>query len=281
MYSFYADFYWILNFVMNQFLVWLVAFIRRKEYTPFRWAVACAVVALISVIHKINVLEQRSVVPDGAYCVFCVLMLIGLSYKYKSNKKRSVLTEILTDMVILMFGVSITAGCLLFMQEHMGDMKSADVKKAFIFNIISFAILYALFFVMRNIIKNEAEKCETIMCATLIHCSVKKNINVLYDTGNNLFSPYTNEPVNIISKETVVQMGVRDKQKPILIPYNSIGGSGLLETYRFEKLIFMDGSIMMNFLGAVSERIDKTGDVQMILNCSNKKIKRHGTTGGH
>ena len=54
-----------------------------------------------------------------------------------------------------------------------------------------------------------------------------------------------------------------------------------LETYRFEKLIFMDGSIMMNFLGAVSERIDKTGDVQMILNCSNKKIKRHGTTGGH
>ena len=38
---------------------------------------------------------------------------------------------------------------------------------------------------------------------------------------------------------------------------------------------------MMNFLGAVSERIDKTGDVQMILNCSNKKIKRHGTTGGH
>ena len=78
MYSFYADFYWILNFVMNQFLVWLVAFIRRKEYTPFRWAVACAVVALISVIHKINVLEQRSVVPDGAYCVFCVLMLIGL-----------------------------------------------------------------------------------------------------------------------------------------------------------------------------------------------------------
>lgn len=281
MYSFYADFYWILNFVMNQFLVWLVAFIRRKEYTPFRWAVACAVVALISVIHKINVLEQRSVVPDGAYCVFCVLMLIGLSYKYKSNKKRSVLTEILTDMVILMFGVSITAGCILFMQEHMGDMKSADVKKAFIFNIISFAILYALFFVMRNIIKNEAEKCETIMCATFIHGSVKKNINVLYDTGNNLFSPYTNEPVNIISKETVVQMGVRDKQKPILIPYNSIGGSGLLETYRFEKLIFMDGSIMMNFLGAVSERIDKTGDVQMILNCSNKKIKRHGTTGGH
>ena len=159
--------------------------------------------------------------------------------------------------------------------------KSADVKKAFIFNIISFAILYALFFVMRNIIKNEAEKCETIMCATLIHGSVKKNINVLYDTGNNLFSPYTNEPVNIISKETVVQMGVRDKQKPILIPYNSIGGSGLLETYRFEKLVFMDGSIMMNFLGAVSERIDKTGDVQMILNCSNKKIKRHGTTGGH
>ena len=277
MYSFYADFYWILNFVMNQFLVWLVAFIRRKEYTPFRWAVACAVVALISVIHKISVLEQRSVVPDGAYCVFCVLMLIGLSYKYKSNKKRSVLTEILTDMVILMFGVSITAGCILFMQEHMGDMKSADVKKAFIFNIISFAILYALFFVMRNIIKNEAEKCETI----IIHGSVKKNINVLYDTGNNLFSPYTNEPVNIISKETVVQMGVRDKQKPILIPYNSIGGSGLLETYRFEKLVFMDGSIMMNFLGAVSERIDKTGDVQMILNCSNKKIKRHGTTGGH
>lgn len=279
-YSFYADFYWILNFIMNLFLVWLVAFIRRKEYTPFRWAGACAVVAFISVIHKISVLELRSVVPDGLYCVFSVLLLTGLSYKYKGNKKKIVLTEFLSDMVILLFGVSITAGCLLFMQEHMGGMKSADVKKAFIFNIISFAILYALFFIMRNIIKNEAKKCETIMCAVLIHENVKKSINVLYDTGNNLFSPYTNEPVNIISKETAIQMGVRDKQKPLLIPYNSIGGSGLLETYRFEKLIFMDGSIMMNFLGAVSERVDKTGDVQMILNCSCKKIKGHGTTGG-
>lgn len=93
-------------------------------------------------------------------------------------------------MVILMFGVSITAGCILFMQEHMGDMKSADVKKAFIFNIISFAILYALFFVMRNIIKNEAEKCETIMCATLIHGSVKK-ILMYCMTREIIFSVHT------------------------------------------------------------------------------------------
>ena len=134
---------------------------------------------------------------------------------------------------------------------------------------------------LRKIIKNVAQTSVSIMRPTLKHGSDKKNINVLYDTGNNLFSPYTNEPVNIISKETVVQMGVRDKQKPLLIPYNSIAGSGLLETYRFEKLIFMDGSSLMIFLGAVSERSDKSGDVQMILNCSNKKIKRHGTTGGH
>lgn len=71
MYSFYADFYWILNFVMNQFLVWLVAFIRRKEYTPFRWAVACAVVALISVIHKINVLDAEKCC--SGWCILRVL----------------------------------------------------------------------------------------------------------------------------------------------------------------------------------------------------------------
>ena len=160
------------------------------------------------------------------------------------------------------------------MEESVDTGEKASILTAFGLSIVSFAILYVLFAVLRNMIKSEAKKCEVTLKATLFQGNKHVIINVLYDTGNNLSSPYTNEPVNIISEKTAMQIGIRKVQKPLLIPYNSIGGSGMLETFRFEKAVFQNGEVMLNFLGALSKEIDDNDAIQMILNCSSKKQKK-------
>lgn len=259
---------------MNLFLVWITAFIRRKEYTPLRWLIASAVVAFLSLIYKIRLLTGNGSGHSVLYIILSITLLTTISYTYKGHTVRTILRTFVKDVLLLLFCTILTAGGLLLLRGNIENGKSVSVMAAFFLMVVSFVILCVLFVVMRNIIKSEAEKCETILKATLIQGDTHIMINVLYDTGNNLSSPYTNEPVNIISEKTAVQTGIRDVQKPLLIPYNSIGGSGMLETFRFEKLIFQNGEVMLNFLGALSKEIDDNDDIQMILNCSSKKIEK-------
>lgn len=259
---------------MNLFLIWITAFIRRKDYTPFRWMFVSAVFALLSVVHKIIVLREQRSDHEVLYCVVCMMLLTIFAYKNKGFSKRKKIKTFFEDAIILFFSAIFTAGGLLFVRGHINSEKEISAIKAFLLMITSVLILYALFFMMRNIIRNEAKKCETIIRATLIQGEVCININVLYDTGNSLLSPYTKEPVNIISKEIAMHTKIADIQKPLLIPYKTIGGNGLIETFRFEKIIFQNGEVMTGFLGALSEKIDDNSDVQMILNCHEKKTKK-------
>ncbi len=256
---------------MNLFLVWITAFIRRKEYTPFRWVAASAVVSFFSMIYKICQLKGRGIIPGYLHAILSIMLLTAIAYTYKEYMWKNRLRTFIKDVILLLFCTILTAGGLLLVKRCIENGRNVSVITAFFLMIVSFVILYVLFMVMRNIIKSEAEKCETILKATLIQGDTHTAINVLYDTGNKLSSPYTNEPVNIISEKTAVQTGIRDIQKPLLIPYSSIGGNGMLETFRFEKVIFQNGKVMMNFLGALSSEIDDNSDIQMILNCSDKK----------
>lgn len=259
---------------MNLFLVWITAFIRRKKYTPFRWLTASAVVSFLSLIYKIRLLMGKRSIPEFFFMFFSIMLLTAFSYTYREYKGKNILKAYIKDMVLLLFSSVLTAGSLLLVRRVIHTGENASILTAFGLSIVSFAILYVLFAVLRNMIKSEAKKCEVTLKATLFQGNKHVIINVLYDTGNNLSSPYTNEPVNIISEKTAMQIGIRKVQKPLLIPYNSIGGSGMLETFRFEKAVFQNGEVMLNFLGALSKEIDDNDDIQMILNCSSKKQKK-------
>ena len=58
------------------------------------------------------------------------------------------------------------------------------------------------------------------------------------------------EPVFIISKELSESLELKKNLKPLLIPYNSIGGRGLLEAYRLELVQFQDGEYQKEFPGS-------------------------------
>lgn len=91
------------------------------------------------------------------------------------------------------------------------------------------------------------------------------HIRALFDTGNQLVSPYTGERVAIISQELARKMMLPERQKPLWIPFHSVGGDGLLPAYRLRCLTLSDGQRRENLLAAVSECLCTDRAVQMIL----------------
>ncbi len=139
-------------------------------------------------------------------------------------------------------------------------------KFSLLFLLVSVFLLYILFRFLRTSIAKQELRRESMANVTLIHNGRELVVKALFDTGNHLISPYTGEPVFIISKELSESLELKKNLKPLLIPYNSIGGRGLLEAYRLELVQFQDGSTRKNFLAAVSDNICTDKEIQMILN---------------
>lgn len=126
-------------------------------------------------------------------------------------------------------------------------------------------IIPIVFFFRWELISQGQER-KNIRTVRVIHHGKEAEVEALYDTGNQLVSPYTGEGVVIISKSLSETVGLPCGQNPILIPYHSIGGSGLLKAYRLECIQMQGGICKRELLAAVSEELDYRQRIQMILN---------------
>lgn len=127
-------------------------------------------------------------------------------------------------------------------------------------------MLLVLFVLFRCEIIQQTKQQKNILRARVLHGKKQYHIYLLCDTGNQLISPYTGERVTIISDAFAKELGLCDNQNPLLIPYHSIGGSGVLKAYRLDCLIVEDGRKWERLLVAVSSQLNEDDNVQMILN---------------
>ena len=233
---------------MDLFLLYVTAWWINEPARIRRWVFSSAVCAIFPVI--ITYLDNYAIKLPGVLAAVLELALL-VWMAYRPENLESFLKELATFILMSAF----TAGML--------------------FMLISVFMLYILFRLLRvSILKQELRRT-SVVNATLVHNGRVQEIKALYDTGNHLVSPYTGEPVAVISEELSECLGLRKDSNPVLIPYHSIGGDGLLEAYRLELLQFKDGSTRKNFLAAVSGNICTDKEIQMILN------NQHMAEGGH
>lgn len=250
---FYADLYWIINFIMNLFLLYITAYIRQKQFHGVRWMIISAFFAIVSfgITYIGNCIagESRLLVS-----LVEIILIVWFAYEHEN------FIAFFHDFAAFTASAIFTAGALLMFTSII----NADF--SIVFLLLSIFMLFILFrFIRFSILKQNLIQ-KSMMCATVIHHGKKQQIKVLYDTGNHLVSPYSGEPVVIISRGLSESLGVEHGADPLLIPYHSIGGDGLLKAYRLEFLLLSDGSIRKNFLAAVSENICTEKEIQMILN---------------
>ncbi len=251
---FYADLYFILNFIMNWFLLYITAWWIHEPVHNKRWALLSAVCAIFSVV--VTYLADCGFKIPKTF--FAMTELVFLTWQaYRPENFRKFFTGFVTYICLSAF----TAG-MVFMLKEIFAWKSFSLA----FLLLSVFMLFLLFRFLRVSIAKQDLKRRSIVNATLVHNGKKQEIKALYDTGNHLVSPYTGEPVAVISKDLSDWAGLSKNAAPLLIPYHSIGGDGMLEAYRLDILKFQDGSTRKNFLAAVSDNICTDKEIQIILN---------------
>jgi stage II sporulation protein GA (sporulation sigma-E factor processing peptidase) len=244
---FYIDVYFILNFIMNLFLILVTALIQQKRCRWIRFLFLSGVNAALSVVFT-YFLWGNTVLQMVA-----ALAQIGL-FCWMGN---------VTCFLFLTF---FTGGILSAVQSLLARSAAGFLASKAGWMLGTVIFLLAGFYLLRSRILWQKQKQKSIRRVTVIHRGRERTIEALYDTGNQLFSPYTGEGVVIVSKGLSEAISLPEGQHPVLIPYHSIGGSGLLAAYRLEVIQMRDGSCQREVLAAVSEELDARRRIQMILN---------------
>lgn len=254
----YVDFYFILNFIMNLFLIMATAMLRQKRCRFLRFLFLSAANAVLSVVFTYflwgNItLELGTVIAQIGVFLF-------LSFE------REGFGIWVGDIICFLFWTFFTGGVIGVIQQilmrWLGTFRASSIGVI----IAAVAMLSILFFLFRWELISQEQERKNIRTVKVIHRGRKVTIQALYDTGNQLVSPYTGESVVIISGKLSEAIGLPSGQNPVLIPYHSIGGSGLLKAYRLECIQMTDGGCKKEVLAAVSEELDNRRRIQMILN---------------
>lgn len=256
---FYADLYWILNFIMNLFLLYITAWWINEPAHFKRWVFSSAVCAVFPVV---NTYASQGGFKVPQLLTAAVELALLVYWAYKPEGIRQFIKKLVNFILMSAF----TAGMLFMLKGIFSGGGEGSQKFSLPFLLMSVFMLYILFRFLRVAIARQELRRKSVVNALVVHNGSKQEVKALIDTGNHLISPYTGEPVFIISKGLSDSLGLNKNLNPLLIPYNSIGGRGLLEAYRLDLLQLQDGNIRRDFLAAVSDNICTDKEIQMILN---------------
>lgn len=254
---FYADCYFILNFIMNFFLIMLTAKIRKKQAVMKRYFVLSVLYGILSCITAYVLWEEKV----WNYVAAIIEMASFLYFNFKSKTFK----EWLYDFEMFLGVIVFTAGFIFFFYQtiwQIAGKKTLSIQAVG----ISVILLFLLFQILRYDLIKQEQWSKTVLQGNVRHHGSTYCIWVLFDTGNHLTNPFNGERVNIVSETFAGKMHLSEGQLPVYIPYHSIGGSGVLPAYRIEELEVQGRETQYNVLAAVSEQLCADSKIQMILN---------------
>lgn len=260
----YLDVYLILNFIMNYFLLSITGIVRQKRAKPYRWGVVAGGCSVVS-----TGIYMWSCIQGKGILIFDILVFPIMVWSAYRPSNRLVWMQ---DILFCAMTAVMTGGCLYAMMSGLTAwqgpvwQRHTGVQEYSLWWILSGLLLLSVVFLLigrewlqqLSFQKNVGE-------ATVVHRGKRISIRILYDSGNQLISPYTGERVAVISRALAEQLGIIQEQPPLYVPYHSIGGSGVLPMYRIERLEWKDRETREGVLVAVSEQL-KQQEIQMILN---------------
>lgn len=252
---FYIDVYFILNLIMNLFLAILTTVFRQKRCKMLRLFVVSGIFAVLSCLFY--VINNRLVV-----IIALLQILLFCRCLYGKSEGKIYIMDSVTMLLLTLF----TGGALQAMQNIFYSITDRVILHSFLFIVLGVFFLLLLFCVFRFEIIKQTKLQKSVMRAKVLHHEKTYNIYILCDTGNQLMSPYTGEKVTIISDKFSEEIGLSDDQNPLLIPYHSIGGDGMLKAYRLDCLMVENGKKWDDLLVAVSSQLNTDDSIQMILN---------------
>lgn len=258
-YEIYMDSLFLVNFVMNLYLLMMVNRGVRRTATRLRLiggALAGAFLYCISLILPYVPALLKLIIGTAAASV----LMVKLVFRPVDLKACFRLTENLIGYSFLLGSV-----LLFFMRYvHGGTEKSMGIAA-----LMGAGGLFYLLFTYR--MENRQKEKKHFCKVTLICGEQKVSATALVDTGNGLREPVSGKPVSIVESEVLRQLWPEGMpQLYRAIPYHSVGcAHGILKGYEVpEMIVEADGvqsTLYQVYLGAGEQRIASGGGYEMIL----------------
>ncbi len=243
----YVDDMFLLNLVINYFILLATAKLCSLPLKRGRFGVGAALGALYSVLTLLPAFAFLATIPMKL-CLGLLMALISFG-----NAKRLLRPFLAFMCVSAAFGGAVFAASMLA-GASIGDGLYINTSMRVL--ILSFAACYlCLTFVFRRLSRRRQRE---LMTAEIVLCEKRSTVKVLKDTGNELFDPLSGLPVLVVQIEaltallpeiegkmpggaadflTVVSENEKLKNRFRLVPYTSMGVShGLLPVFRPDEL---------------------------------------------
>lgn len=264
---FYWDIYLVLNFIMNLFLIGMTALIRRKYLKKGRLIAAAFLGSAQGTLAVLLWLHSRIQKPGGIQQpyrpgVFLVVIafftaLEMLQITFRENRLR----ELFRDLFGMLQVSLVTGGAVLVCREWISGQCTPEIWMIF----AGAAGVLVVLVVMERYLRQGEKRVNTMDGIIEMEDGRRYPLRLLLDTGNCLVSPYSGERVMIMAQSLALRLKLAENKRPLMIPFHSIGGDGVLAAYRIPLLILQDGSRIRNFLAAVSPQLSEDSAVQLIM----------------
>lgn len=270
-YVFYADIFFITNFIMDYIILKITGkLLRRKIHTTsyLLGAFSGAGILTLNIIFPIKI---RIINQLFAYFAISFIMCI-LTFRGKGIKENG-------KAWICFYVIAFLSGGILNAVYFYTNIQM--VLKGMNFTIfmaaagISYLAMNCIIHAVRARMGRTGNK-DDIMEVILCHKGVTRKVNALFDSGNSLKEPISGAPVHIVDYETagsILKGGQETEEKIRIIPYNSLGKKdGIMTAFECEKVVVnIKGNnidIGPAYLGIYRGELSAGGRYRMILNRS-------------
>lgn len=270
-YVFYADIFFITNFIMDYIILKITGKILKKKIhttSYFLGAFSGAAILTLNIIFPIRI---KIINQLFAYFVISFIMCI-LTFRLHSMKEN-------VEACLLLYVIAFLSGGILnaiyFYTNFQMILKSMNVTTFIIAAGISYLVMDWIVRIVRIRMGRTGVR-DDILEVFLYHKGITSKVNALFDSGNSLREPISGAPVHIVDYETadsILKGGRGTEEKIRVVPYNSLGKKdGIMTAFECEKVVVnIKGNkidIGPAYLGIYRGELSPEGKYRMILNRS-------------
>ncbi len=261
-YELYADSLFLVNFVMDLYLLLLVNRSSFRTATPGRLLLGAALGGIGGLLPYL--LPGAVFLKMGAGIAVGTVGMLLTAFPVKSFR---MFWKLLEKLILYSFCMG---GALLFLIRAVPGLRRALTG---VFGILGVGGICFLFLRRRG--SGNIQK-ESLCRAVLLCREMRLEVTGLIDSGNTLTEPVSGRPVCIVSESVLDSLKGKLPEGCRIVPYHSIGKSrGILEGYLLPELLVETDGIVRSFsrvwIAASPQGISESEDaeaesVKMIIN---------------
>lgn len=238
-YEVYIDSLFLLNFVMNLYLLMLVNRTAGRTATRLRLILGAAAGSICYVapllLSAAGCFQRTG--KNGALVAAAAGMLLGLAGMILTVFRIRTAGAFFHLLKLLLLNTFLMGGMMLFLIRSVPFLRQELLKVG---GILGMGGLMYLFVTFRQEQKEKKNRC----CCTLVGEKGKLKVSALIDSGNSLVEPISGKPVSVIEK-TLFGSLWREESPYRAIPYTSIGKRrGILQGYLLKELQIEVGGVV-------------------------------------